>query len=179
MEVEPPGPGDLLPPERPERAAVGPPDELAAQVAVEERVLAVPGARFPPRRLGSEQLAHAVPVEQDVRRLRVAQGDDAGLVAKRLTDGDALFPCLGELRPGSGDWVVKPEHAAIGEHEDTERGHGFRHRIDVDERRTPEPLTAPKIGDNSTVGKRDISRAGLAELVEAVNERVADTLETT
>src|SRR5262249_27757830 len=132
VEVEPPARGDLLAPERPERAAVGAADELAAKVPVEERVLAVHGARLPPRSLGREQPARPLPVEEHLGGLRVAEGDQPGLVAQRLPNRDLLLPGLRELRPPPGNGIAERERAAVDQHEDAERRHRLRHRVDVD-----------------------------------------------
>src|SRR4051812_49386867 len=57
VEGEPPRARHLLAPERAEGAAVQPADELAAQVPVEQGVLAVRGPGLPPRRLGRHERA--------------------------------------------------------------------------------------------------------------------------
>ena len=146
-------------------------------MAVEERVLAVPGPRLPPRRLGGEQRAHAVPVEEHLRRLRLAKRDEPCLVAQSLADRDAPLPGLRELGPPARERVVERQHAAVGEHEHAERRRRLRHRVDVDERVPLEALPAPEVGDPAPVDVRDVPRSGLPELVEAARERVADALE--
>ena len=54
VEVGAERPGDLLGEERAERPPGDPPDDLADEVALVERVVARRGARLPPRRLGGE-----------------------------------------------------------------------------------------------------------------------------
>ena len=113
MEVELPRPGDLLAPEGAERPSVDAADELAAQVPVEQRVLPVPAAGLPPRRLGRQQRARSVPVKEDCSRLRFAQGDQPGLVADQLPHGRALLPGLAELGPVASHRIVETDQAAV------------------------------------------------------------------
>jgi hypothetical protein len=107
VEVERPRGGNLVPPERPQRATVDPADELPAEVAGEERVFAVRRPRLPPGRLGSEQPAHTLPVEQRVCRLRLAESHESCLVAQHLSHRDALLPRLHELGPHAADRIVE------------------------------------------------------------------------
>ena len=74
---------DLLAQEAAEPAPVALADDLAGEVPVEERVLAVRRARLPPQRLGVQQRDGAVPVEQRLERLRLAPGEQPGLVRER------------------------------------------------------------------------------------------------
>ena len=133
VEVEPPWHRHLVPPEPPERAAVGAADELAADVAVEECVLAVSRAGLPPPLVGREQPARVLPVEDRGRRLRLSDSDEPGLVAQRLPNRHASLSRLRELRPPARNRIVQRENAAIDQHEDAERRRRLRHRVRVHE----------------------------------------------
>ena len=67
-------------------------DELSAEVAVEQRLLADGSPGREPRSLGGERGAGRVPVVEQTDGLRLAERDRPGLVAQHLPDGSPAFP---------------------------------------------------------------------------------------
>jgi hypothetical protein len=74
-----------------------------------------------------------LPVQDRGRRLRLSEGDEAGLVAQRLPNRHLFLSRLRELRPPARDRIVRRQNAAIDQHEDAERRSRLRHRVHVHE----------------------------------------------
>src|SRR6185436_16804794 len=86
VEVELVRAADLLAEEPAQGAAVDPADDLAEQVAVEQRRPAPRGTGSPGRLLSGQQRAHQLPVVERLLRRSLVEDDDARAVGQDLTD---------------------------------------------------------------------------------------------
>ena len=112
-EVEPVRSADLVTQELAEGPAVDPADQLADEVAVEERALAdgrAAAARAAPPRPAR---AEAVPVEEQLRGSRLGQGDETDLVREQLAHRGRRA----QLRPVPLHGLVEVEQPAVDEDE--------------------------------------------------------------
>ena len=134
VEVDAEGAGDLGPDELAEGLAGDPPDDLALEVALRDRVVALGGPGLPPRLLGGEQGGGLVPVVEGVGGDRRVPHRQAGHVAHHVTYEHAGLAVGRELGPHRGDGGVQVELVLVGEHQQGQRSHGLGVRPDVDDR---------------------------------------------
>ena len=130
----PSGRGDFLAEELANRPAVDAAHELADQVPVGQRVIAVGGPRFPPGRFVGERGRHRRPVVEGLARQRLADPRQPRGVAEEVARRDRLLAVRGELGPVARDRRVDVELAAIDQHVRAQRGDRLGGREDVDDR---------------------------------------------
>ena len=133
--------GHFLTQEAARHTAVNPPDDLAGQMPVEQRGLTWPRARLPLRRLRGEQVAHAGPVVERLRRGRLIQCHHPGLVRQHVPD---RCRC-GELWPVTLDRCVQVELAAVGEDQRADGREGLGDRVRLDQA-VALPRSAGRVG---------------------------------
>ena len=116
---------------------------------------------------------------------RRAYRRQAGAMAEEIVDGQGSLACLGEFGPVLRNRRPEIQLTAVGEDESAEGGHGFRCRIDVDDRvflpgfRSVVVRDAPpEVNDRlAAQGDRD-RRAYIQALVEVGGKRFADCFES-
>ncbi len=112
-EIEVERAGHLLPEPLPHGSARAAAQHLAQQIAEGAGVVAVPGARFPPRALAFEAHDEPFPVVEDVPVGGLVEADHAGLVGEQMPHGDGLFAVADESGPDRGHRVVQGDQAPL------------------------------------------------------------------
>ena len=108
-------PGDLGAQVLTDRATGDPAEYLAENESVGGHVIALRGARFPPRFGGGQLPADEVPVGDVVPSAHPgARPDDTGSVAHHHGQGDVFLARLPELGPVAGDRRVQVQLTAVG-----------------------------------------------------------------
>ena len=176
--------GNLLAKERAERATGDAAHDLADEMAVRERVVAVARAGRPQRRLLGEPVHDELPVAVPVLGNRLRERGEPGLMCEQHAHGDRVLAVLRELRPVRRDRRVEVELAARDEHVRAQRGGALGARPDhADRVAFPRPpgrgvgAPAPEVDDRLAVERHADGGADLAALGEVAFERVADRLE--
>jgi hypothetical protein len=108
-------------------------DHLANEMPEGQGVVAVGGARLPPRRLVRQRIDHQLPIVVRVAGQLAPQPGQAGAVAEQMARGDRLLAVAGELRPVARHRRIDVERTAVDEHMGAQRRHRLRRRKDVDD----------------------------------------------
>src|SRR5262245_15453808 len=112
IDVEPQPRRDLIVKELTETAPkrIDSSQELAFIEAKGDRVIGLPGTRFPGRLLSREHDSESIEVADQAARHRLVEDVQSSLVCQQLPDGDSVLAVLRELRPvrGYSLFVVEP-----------------------------------------------------------------------
>ena len=177
-------PGDVLRQVLADGLARQPPDQLARQPAVGQRVVAVSRARLPLRGLGRQPGRHRGGIGCRGDRHRVAERGQPGLMTEQLHAGRARLARRRELRPPRRHRTVQITRARRGE---AQRGRR-RDRLGTRKRQArrislPSPagsrvrLTGPKIDDHLVALVDADRRSCLLAALEMPGEDGSDAAE--